>query len=89
MTAGFPFGMGETFLETEVKYLAEGFDNIKIVAINPSNQTRRSLPENCHATALHIKRGRNVKLHAPTHPYHCSQRLHNPIHSHAHSSISA
>lgn len=64
ITAGFPFGMGETFLETEVKYLAEGFDNVKIVAINPSNQTRRSLPENCQATALEINVGGKEKLKA-------------------------
>lgn len=64
VTAGFPSGMGETFLETEVKYLAEGFDNVKIVAINPINQTQRSLPENCHATNLHIKVGSKEKLRA-------------------------
>jgi glycosyltransferase involved in cell wall biosynthesis len=64
VTAGFPFGMGETFLETEVKYLAKGFDNVKIVAINPSNQTRRSLPENCQATALEINVGGKEKLKA-------------------------
>jgi glycosyltransferase involved in cell wall biosynthesis len=64
VTAGFPFGTGETFLETEVKYLAEGFDKVKIVAINPSNQTRRSLPENCQAPPLHIHVGSKEKLRA-------------------------
>ena len=64
VTAGFPFGMGETFLETEVKYLAEGFDKVNIIAINPSSQTQRSLPKNCQATALQINIGGKEKLKA-------------------------
>ncbi|MGM0477959.1 MAG: glycosyltransferase [Bacteroidota bacterium] len=64
VTAGFPFGMGETFLETEVKYLAKGFDKVTILAINPSSETQRSLPENCHATPLHIQVGSKEKLRA-------------------------
>jgi glycosyltransferase involved in cell wall biosynthesis len=62
VTAGFPFGTGETFLETEIQYLAKGFNKVMIVAINPTNQTQRSLPENCHATNLHIKIGSKEKL---------------------------
>ena len=64
VTAGFPFGMGETFLETEVKYLAKGFDKVTILAINPSSETQRSLPDNCHATPLHIHVGSKEKLRA-------------------------
>lgn len=64
VTAGFPFGMGETFLETEIDYLAEGFDKVNIIAINPSNQKQRDLPENCHATALEIIVGGKEKLKA-------------------------
>ena len=64
VTAGFPFVTGETFLETEVKYLAEGFDNVNFIAINPSNQKQRALPENCQATALQINVGGKEKLKA-------------------------
>jgi glycosyltransferase involved in cell wall biosynthesis len=54
VTGGFPYGKGETFLETEVKFLAKGFDKVKIVAINPLTEAKRDLPDNCHATALQI-----------------------------------
>jgi len=44
-TASFPYGLGEQFLETEIKYLAENFDSIFIIPSNPIG-THRPLPAN-------------------------------------------
>lgn len=51
-TAQYPFGnKSETFLETEIKYLAEGFDQ---VIIYPSSKTSgvRPLPKNCEVNEI-------------------------------------
>jgi hypothetical protein len=34
ITAGFPFGTHETFLETEINYLCAGFEQVTIVAVD-------------------------------------------------------
>ena len=44
-TASFPYGLGEQFLETEIKYLAENFDSIFIIPSYPIG-THRPLPAN-------------------------------------------
>src|SRR5690554_7772856 len=44
-TASFPYGLGEQFLETEIKYLAEHFDTIFIIPNNPTGNIR-SIPPN-------------------------------------------
>lgn len=44
-TASFPYGLGEQFLETEIKYLAEYFDTILIIPNNPTG-TIRPIPTN-------------------------------------------
>lgn len=44
-TGGFPYGLGEQFLETEIKYLAEYFDTILIIPNNPTG-TIRPIPTN-------------------------------------------
>jgi glycosyltransferase involved in cell wall biosynthesis len=44
-TASFPYGLGEQFLETEIKYLAEHFDSIFIIPNNPTG-TIRPTPAN-------------------------------------------
>src|SRR5574343_70480 len=46
-TADFPFGSGETFLETEITFLSKGFDAVHIISANTQNETTRILPENC------------------------------------------
>lgn len=46
-TADFPFGTGETFLETEIVYLAKGFDEIKLISLNCKDPQTRTLPSNC------------------------------------------
>lgn len=48
LTSGFPFGRGESFLETEIKYLSKRFSRViilptkKIGSVNP-----RVIPDNC------------------------------------------
>jgi glycosyltransferase involved in cell wall biosynthesis len=53
-TADFPYGMGETFLETEIVYLAKGFDEVKIVSQNTSSKECRSLPDNCNVERINL-----------------------------------
>jgi hypothetical protein len=53
-TADFPYGTGETFLETEIVYLAKGFDEVKIVSQNTSSTECRSLPENCSVERINL-----------------------------------
>lgn len=47
-TASFPFSKGETFIETEIKYLSEAFKNIYIVPLFAYDTDNvRNVPENC------------------------------------------
>lgn len=45
-TSDFPFGNGESFLETEVDYLAKEFDEVKIISSNTTSPQTRLLPAN-------------------------------------------
>jgi glycosyltransferase involved in cell wall biosynthesis len=47
ITAGFPFGTGETFLENEIAFLADGFEHVHIVCPDTRVNTQRTLPANC------------------------------------------
>lgn len=53
-TADYPFGTGETFLETEIGYLAAGFDEVKIVSTNIKDEQTRKLPLNCTVERLDL-----------------------------------
>ena len=47
-TASFPFSRGETFLETEIKYLSEVFEKIYIIPLfSYETESVRSVPINC------------------------------------------
>jgi len=50
-TAGFPFGNGESFLETELVYLSKAFDKVTIFHAEDQG-LQRSIPENCALQAL-------------------------------------
>jgi glycosyltransferase involved in cell wall biosynthesis len=63
-TADFPFGTGETFLETEIKYLAEGFDEVKIISQNTFSKECRHLPENCSAERIELSISSAEKIKA-------------------------
>lgn len=45
LTNNFPYGKGEEFLETEIKYLSEAFDKIVIISIDKKSPKTRDLPE--------------------------------------------
>ncbi|MAL16962.1 MAG: hypothetical protein CL670_07895 [Balneola sp.] len=48
LTSTFPFGTGETFLETELTYLAQGFSSIIILPTKKTlTQNSRPIPKNC------------------------------------------
>jgi glycosyltransferase involved in cell wall biosynthesis len=53
-TSDFPFGNGETFLETEIMYLADGFDHVHIISSSRSNVQTRSLPVNCSTQRIDL-----------------------------------
>jgi glycosyltransferase involved in cell wall biosynthesis len=61
-TADFPYGTGETFLETEIKYLAEGFEHVHIVSSNLKDEQTRELPENCSVERLDLSVSNTDKL---------------------------
>jgi glycosyltransferase involved in cell wall biosynthesis len=63
-TADFPFGTGETFLETEIKYLAEGFDEVLIISKNNSGQQTREIPANCEVRRINLSLTKIQKLQA-------------------------
>ena len=53
-TADFPFGSGETFLETEISYLCKAFDSVHIISSNQSAPQSRILPENCSVERINL-----------------------------------
>lgn len=55
LTAGFPYGNGETFLENEIPILARYFDKIDIISINPEDTVSRAIPENVELHTVIIK----------------------------------
>ena len=46
LTAEFPFGTGETFIENELPYLEEAFDEITIVSLSPNGEQTRFVGKN-------------------------------------------
>jgi glycosyltransferase involved in cell wall biosynthesis len=63
-TADFPYGSGETFLETEIGYLAKGFDAVTIISQNTSSNVCRSVPENCLVERIHLGVSASDKIKA-------------------------
>lgn len=53
-TSDFPYGTGETFLESEIIYLAKGFDEVKIISQNTTSDQCRSIPENCTVERINL-----------------------------------
>ena len=57
-TFEFPFGVLESYLETEIIYLAKAFDEVQIVPFElmTNNSTQRIiLPENCFVKPIDVK----------------------------------
>jgi len=46
LTSNFPFGHGEEFLETEIKYLSKRFDRINIISFSGNTNVTRKVPKN-------------------------------------------
>lgn len=53
-TANFPYGSSETFLETEIYYLAKHFDKVTIVVSHKNSETYRPIPTNCELIILNL-----------------------------------
>lgn len=51
-TLGFPFGQGETFIETELPYLVDAFDRIRIFPMRRSDEGLRPLPDSVEVVSL-------------------------------------
>lgn len=62
LTADFPFGSGETFLETEIIYLCKGFEKVIIIASNTTSPQTRNVPDNCHLLRMDISQTKSLKL---------------------------
>ena len=52
ITASFPFGKGEPFLETEIEYLCREFENVKIVSRGDKDQVTREIPKNAAVISI-------------------------------------
>ena len=67
LSAGFPYGNQETFLENEVKILADNFDNITFVSLNPEPELMRDIPSNASVLDLKIQVGLKEKIQSFKH----------------------
>lgn len=63
-TAEYPFGSGETFLETEIKFLSEAFDKVIIVSQSDRANHSRTVPANCEVKRINLSISRSQKLSA-------------------------
>lgn len=59
LTAEFPYGLGETFLESEIKILAKNFSKVTILHSNKS-ETFRNIPANCDY--IHLDHNKKIKF---------------------------
>lgn len=61
-TADFPFGSGETFLESEIGFLAESFDEVLIISSNSKDKQTRVIPANCSTESLDLSTSKFEKI---------------------------
>ena len=54
ITSLFPYGHAETFLETEIHYAADFFENIYILPLNKTTN-KRNTPKNCSISPIEFK----------------------------------
>ena len=54
ITSNFPFGSGEEFIETEIKFLSSKFDAISIIALSSDAKEHRSVPNNVSVFLIKI-----------------------------------
>jgi glycosyltransferase involved in cell wall biosynthesis len=53
ITAHFPYGSSETFLESELPILAQNFEKIEIITF-PTNGFKREVPKNCTVSDINL-----------------------------------
>lgn len=63
-SADFPFGSGETFLEAEIDFLAEGFDEVIIISQNECDAQTRQIPPNCKVERIQLSVSKFQKIKA-------------------------
>lgn len=61
-TSDYPFGAGETFLETEIKYLCNAFDQVIIITQNQSAVQTRVVPKNCSVKRIELDYSLTTRL---------------------------
>jgi len=69
-TADFPFGSGETFLESEIGFLAEGFDEVIIFTQNIRDKQTRVLPANCSVRRIDLSFSISQKIQSLFNIFH-------------------
>lgn len=62
LTSEFPFGKGETFLESELPFLAAKFEQVIIVSNDMRNNSSIKLPQNCSARRFNLELTKLEKL---------------------------
>ena len=62
ITAGFPYGKEETFIENEIKYLSKSFDKIIIISHNLDSHEQRKTDHNIDVIRLPYNIGRFGKV---------------------------
>ncbi|MCH2223357.1 MAG: glycosyltransferase [Crocinitomicaceae bacterium] len=63
-TSAYPYGSGETFLETEISYLSAAFDQVLIVSNDVNSEISRAVPKNCDVIRRSDFIGRKDKFKA-------------------------
>lgn len=67
-TSSYPYGKGETFIENEINFLAEHFDEVLIFPLNSSGEKRSHLDNVCIVDLIKENKTTNSTLHI----YHSS-----------------
>lgn len=70
LTASFPYGSSETFLETEINYLCRDFERMVIVSCDVTSAEKRSVPENCEVQRLNITHSKFLQVKSITNLLH-------------------
>lgn len=63
-TTYFPFGYGEPFLETEILFLAEAFEQVIIISNDTKSTVGRNVPKNCEVHRFEFELSKFDKIQA-------------------------
>lgn len=70
LSASFPYGNSETFLETEINYLSKGFEKVIIISSNIASQNKREIPQNCEVLRLNIEHSKSLRFKSMCNIFH-------------------